>query len=110
MVNKQLAVTRVFGALADPTRRQIVERLSRANEVRVTSLAKPFRMSLPAFSKHLRVLERARLIERRREGRLHLIRSRPAGARAAQQWMTHYIAGWQSSFDALERLLERDKG
>jgi DNA-binding transcriptional ArsR family regulator len=65
-------------------------------------------MSLPAFSKHLRVLERARLIQRRREGRLHLIRARPAGAKEAQQWMTRYIAGWQSSFDALERLLEHD--
>lgn len=109
LVNKELAVDRVFGALADPTRRRIVERLSRTDEVRVTTLAQPFRMSLPAFSKHLRVLERARLIQRTRRGRLHLIRSRPEGAKGAQRWMAHYIAGWQSSFDTLERLLERDE-
>jgi DNA-binding transcriptional ArsR family regulator len=109
LVNKQQQVSQVFGALADPTRRRIVERLSRAGEVRVTTLAVPFRISLPAFSRHLRVLERAKLIQRRRNGRLHLIRSRPDGASLARRWMDHYIGGWKYSFDALERLLKKDE-
>jgi DNA-binding transcriptional ArsR family regulator len=98
-----------FAALADPTRRRIMERLSRHGESQVTALVKPFHMSWPALSRHLRVLEHARLVERRRQGRLHLIRARPAGVREAQQWLTYYIAGWESSFDKLAELLEQRK-
>jgi DNA-binding transcriptional ArsR family regulator len=98
----------VFAALADPTRRRIVEQLSRADEVRVTVLARPFRMSLPAFSRHLRLLEEARLIKRRCEGRLHLISARPAGLKGAQDWIAHYVAGWESSFDKLDELLKKE--
>jgi DNA-binding transcriptional ArsR family regulator len=68
VVNNRGRITVVFSALADPTRRGIIERLARVEEIRVTSLAKPFHISLSAFSRHLRVLERARLIRRRREG------------------------------------------
>lgn len=106
LVNNQL--TMVFSALADPTRRRIVAQLKQRGEVRVTALARPHRMSLPAFSRHLRVLERARLVERRRRGRLHLIRARPAGLKPAQQWLARYAAGWQFSFDRLDALLRVD--
>ena len=110
MVNNQRQVTQVFAALADPTRRRILAGLSSQGESRVTALARPFRISLPAVSRHLRVLERARLIQRRRDGREHLIRPRPEGLREAQQWIAHCVAGWEFSFDALDRLLENDQG
>jgi DNA-binding transcriptional ArsR family regulator len=109
VVNIPNRTTAVFAALADVTRRRIIERLSRRGELRVTTLAKPFRMSLPAFSRHLTVLEKARLIRRRRKGRLHLIRARAAGLLGVQKWIAHYVAGWDHSFDALDALLERDK-
>jgi DNA-binding transcriptional ArsR family regulator len=109
VVNNQRPITIVFSALADATRRRIIERLSRKGELRVTSLAKPFRMSLPAFSRHLTVLESARLIRRRRKGRLHLIRVRAAGLLGVQKWIAHYVAGWDHSFNALDQLIERDK-
>ena len=109
MVKHQERVTAVFAALADPTRRRLLERVSGAGESRVTDLARPFRMSLPAISRHLRVLERARLVERRRQGREHRIRANPAGIAEARRWMAHYVAGWEFSFDALDRLLQEEK-
>jgi DNA-binding transcriptional ArsR family regulator len=109
VVNNPDRKTIVFAALADVTRRRIIERLARRGELRVTTLAKPFRMSLPAFSRHLTVLERAQLIQRRRKGRLHLIRSRASGLLGVQKWIGHYVAGWEHSFDALDELIERDK-
>ena len=66
------------------------------------------RLPRPIRDRVLRVLERARLIERRREGRVHLIRARPAGLQPAQQWMAQCAAGWQFSFDTLESLLEKE--
>jgi DNA-binding transcriptional ArsR family regulator len=103
LVNPQKKITAVFAALADPTRRRILVRLARYGEGPVTALAKPFRVSLPAISRHLRVLEKARLIDRRREGRAHVIRVRAAGLKPAQEWMTQ-CAGWDFSFDALDEL------
>jgi DNA-binding transcriptional ArsR family regulator len=110
MVNSQAKITAIFAALADPTRRRILARLSSSGEGPVTALAKPFRVSLPAISRHLRVLEKARLIERRRAGRVHLIRFRAAGLKQAQDWMTHCAAGWDFSFDALDELLKNEPG
>jgi DNA-binding transcriptional ArsR family regulator len=109
VVNNEARVTAVFAALADPTRRRIVQRLSEQGETRVTGLAKPFRISLPAISRHLRVLERARLIERRRHGREHFIRPRPSGLEEARKWIAHYAQAWDSSFDVLDQLLETAK-
>ena len=109
MVNNQARVSAVFSALADPTRRRILVRLSRNGEGPVTDLAKPFRISLPAISRHLRVLEKARLIDRRREGRVHMIRARPAGFTEAKEWMIQCAAGWEHSFDALDALLKEEK-
>ncbi|HEY6330595.1 MAG TPA: metalloregulator ArsR/SmtB family transcription factor, partial [Blastocatellia bacterium] len=79
MVNNHDMVSAVFAALADPTRRRILARLSREGARPVTALAKPFRISLPAISRHLRVLRQARLIESRRKGRIHMIQARPEG-------------------------------
>jgi DNA-binding transcriptional ArsR family regulator len=106
VVNKQEKVSAVFAALADPTRRRIVQRLSQQGERRVTALAKPFRISLPAISRHLRVLENARLITRQRHGREHLIRSDTAGLEDARKWIAQCAAGWESGFDTLDQLLK----
>jgi DNA-binding transcriptional ArsR family regulator len=105
----QAHLTALFAALADPTRRRILQRLSEDGETRVTLLARPFRMSLPAISRHLRVLERARLIQRSRSGRLHLIRARAAGLREAREWIMRCAAQWDSQFDALDELLRSEK-
>jgi DNA-binding transcriptional ArsR family regulator len=110
MVNNQNRVTAIFAALSDPTRRRILVRLSHQGEGPVTALAKPFRVSLPAISRHLRVLEKARLIHRRRSGRVHLIRVRATGLKPAREWMTQCAAGWDFSFDRLEQLLAKPPG
>lgn len=94
--------------MADPKRRRILQTVASRPETSVSALSKPFRISPPAISRHLRVLEKARLIERRRHGREHLIRARPAGLNDAQQWMANCVAGWQFSFDALDNLLKKE--
>jgi DNA-binding transcriptional ArsR family regulator len=109
MVNNQKSITAIFSALADPTRRRILLRLSKSGEGPVAALAKPFRVSPPAISRHLRVLEKARLIDRRREGRIHVIRARTAGLKPAQDWMANFAARWAFSFDALDELLRKEK-
>jgi len=109
MVNNQKRVTAIFSALADPTRRRILVRLSANGEGAVTALAKPFRVSPPAISRHLRVLEKARLIDRRREGRVHVIRARAEGLKPAQDWMSHFATGWDFSFNMLDELLRKEQ-
>jgi DNA-binding transcriptional ArsR family regulator len=98
----------VFGALADPTRLAIVERLLSEGERTAGEIAEPFAMSKPAISKHLKVLEEAGLIERRVERQWRLCRIRPEGIRTIDEWMKRYRAFWEVSFDRLERLLETD--
>lgn len=109
MVNNDAKITAVFAALADPVRRRILAQLANGQEDPVTELARPFRISLPAISRHLRVLEKAHLIDRRRRGRTHLIRARAAGLKPAQDWITHCAAGWDFSFDALDELLKGEQ-
>jgi len=109
MVNNQRRVSAIFAALSDPTRRGILVRLSSDGEGPVTALAKPFRISLPAISRHLRVLENAELIGRRREGRSQVIRARSDGLRPAQDWMAQCAAGWDLSFDRLDALLTEEQ-
>ena len=108
LVNNQKQITATFAALADPTRRRILLEVSNKGETAVTTVAKPFRISLPAISRHLRVLENARLIDRRRQGRVHFIRARPSGLKQAQDWINRCAAAWQFSFDALDSLLEKE--
>jgi DNA-binding transcriptional ArsR family regulator len=97
----------VFGALADPTRRAIVARLAEG-PAKVTDLAAPFAMSLPAVSKHLKVLERAGLLARDRQGRVHHCRLDPARFDEAQAWIEQTRAFWEDRLDDLERYLEKD--
>ena len=95
-----------FAALADPTRRAILGRLSRG-ETSVMELAKPFKMSLPAISKHLKVLERAKLIVRSREAQWRPCRLHPEPLKDIAQWIEHYRRFWEESFDRLEVYLEQ---
>jgi DNA-binding transcriptional ArsR family regulator len=93
-----------FGALADPTRRAILARLARG-EAMVTELAEPFDVSLPAISKHLRVLESAGLLERKIDGRVHRCRLAAEPMRNAAAWIEKYRTFWETQFDALEKYL-----
>jgi DNA-binding transcriptional ArsR family regulator len=98
----------LFHALADPTRRGILELLAKS-ECRVTDLAKPFAISLPGVSKHLRVLESAGLIKREREGRVHRLSLEAERLREAADWIEQYRHFWDGQFDALSRYLERQR-
>ncbi len=93
-----------LAALADPTRRAIVERLQRG-EARVTELAEPFAMSLNAVSKHIRVLEQAKLVKRRRVWREHWVAFDPLPLIEAATWMDRQRAFWTERLDVLEQLL-----
>jgi DNA-binding transcriptional ArsR family regulator len=90
-----------FSALADPTRRAILARLT-AGEASVTELAGPFRMSMPAVSKHLKVLERAGLIARSREALWRPCRLEAGPLREVADWVDHYRRFWEESFDGLD--------
>lgn len=103
MVNSSPSLNRVFHALADPTRRALLARLSRG-EATVGELAAPFTTSLPAISKHLKVLERAGLLRRQIRGREHHCRLVPASLRPAGEWIIYYQRFWNERLDALEEL------
>ena len=98
----QLSVT--FAALADPTRRAILGRLARG-EATVTELAEPFEMSQPAISKHLRVLERAGLIERGRQAQWRPRRLKADPLRDVAEWVGRYRPHWEESFERLDAFL-----
>jgi DNA-binding transcriptional ArsR family regulator len=93
-----------FSALADPTRRAILARLA-SGEVSVTKLAEPFEMSMPAISKHLKVLERAGLIARGREAQWRPCRLEAGPLKDVSNWVEHYRRFWEESFDRLDEYL-----
>ncbi len=102
--NSSEQLTTVFLALADPTRRAILERLAHG-EASGTDLARPFSISVPAISKHLRVLEHADLILHRKEGRTHRFRLAAQPMKSAAAWLEHYRSFWEEQFDSLETYL-----
>jgi len=102
----QLSIT--FAALADPTRRAILARLA-SGQCSVTELAEPFEMSLPAVSKHLRVLERAGLIARGREAQWRPCRIEAAPLKEVAEWTERYREIWEKRFDSLETYLQQLK-
>lgn len=104
MLQDRLSAT--FAALADPTRRAILARLARG-ESSVTDLAEPFDMSLPAVSKHLKVLERAGLIARGREAQWRPCRIEPAALKPVDDWLEAYRRLWAERFDRLDRYLDK---
>lgn len=95
-------------ALADPKRRSILRRLARNGEARVTELAAPFDVSLNAVSKHIKLLERAGLVERSRVGREHILRFKPKPLEDVQQWIAKQTAFWQSSLEAMDEMLQQE--
>ena len=106
MPTDQLSST--FAALADPTRRAILARLA-AGECSVTELAQPFDMSLPAVSKHLRVLERAGLIARRRDAQFRPCRIEARPLKEVADWAEHYRHIWEERLDRLDEYLDKLK-
>jgi DNA-binding transcriptional ArsR family regulator len=97
---------RTFGALADPTRRRILAQLARGDEC-VTELARPHAMSLAAVSKHLIVLEKAGLVKRRRDGRVHSMRLEAKPMQEAQAWINRYREFWEGNLDRFEDYLNK---
>ncbi len=102
-------LSRTFAALADPTRRAILTRLS-SGEASVTELAEPFEMSLPAISKHLKVLEQVGLIKRGREAQWRPCRLDAHPLKDAADWLEHYRIFWEESLDRLEGYLKELQG
>ena len=104
MVKDNDILSTTFAALADPTRRAILAKLA-SGETSVTKLAEPFDMSLPAVSKHLKVLEHAGLIARGREAQWRPCRLQPAALKSIDDWLERYRRFWDESFDRLEQYL-----
>ena len=95
----------VFAALSDPTRRAILSRLTRG-EATVTQVAEPFETSLPAISRHIKVLEEAGLLARRKDGRTHHLRLVASPLKSAAQWLEQYQLFWESNLDSLDQFLQ----
>ncbi len=106
MVTSRGRLDHTFGALADPIRRAILSRLARGDAT-VGELARPFRVSRPAISKHLRVLERAGLVRRGREGRVSRCELNAVAMREAAAWVERYRAFWGGRLDALAQYVEQ---
>ncbi|MEM7585028.1 MAG: metalloregulator ArsR/SmtB family transcription factor [Acidobacteriota bacterium] len=98
-------LSRTLSAIADPTRRAILARLSRGPAT-VSEIAEPFEVSLPAISKHLKVLERAELIERRRQAQWRPCSLRPEPLKEAADWLERYRVHWEAQFQRLDQLLD----
>lgn len=99
-----------FGALSDATRRAILARLAEEGEATVGELAEPFEISRPAISKHLRVLERAGLVQRERDGRVSRCTLDASPMREAAEWVEQYRKFWEAQLDSLSRYFERERG
>ena len=95
----------IFHALSDATRRSILHGVAR-KEKTVGEIARPFRMSLAAVSKHLKVLERAKLIERRKEGSFQIVKLNAEALERAEHWISYYEQFWSRRLDALQELIE----
>jgi DNA-binding transcriptional ArsR family regulator len=100
------ALSLTFAALADPTRREMLARLAQGPAT-VKELAEPFEISMPAISKHLKVLERAGLIERGREAQWRPAQLQAAPLKEVSQWLERYRTNWEESFDRLDEYLRR---
>ena len=104
MNNPQL--DQIFGALSDATRRGMLAQLSQG-ETNITALAAPYKISQPAISKHVRVLEKAGLIKRTKRGREHVIQANPTAAEQARDWIDYYAQFWKEQFEDVEAYLKQ---
>ena len=105
MMTKDL--TSIFAALADPTRRAILEKLA-LGEASAGQLAEPFGISKPAISKHLKVLENANLIVRKKDAQWHRFQLQSDSLKLASDWIAHYRQFWEDQFDALAQYLNKN--
>jgi DNA-binding transcriptional ArsR family regulator len=105
VANQQAQLDRVFHALADPTRRAVLRRLSRGT-ASVSELAEPFEMALPSFLQHLKVLEGSELVRSRKDGRVRTYRLAPEPLRVAEGWMAAQRTLWERRLDQLDEFLE----
>ncbi|HKY94403.1 MAG TPA: metalloregulator ArsR/SmtB family transcription factor [Kiloniellales bacterium] len=105
MPNQSTALDRIYRALSDPTRRAVIQRLSRGPAT-VSEIAKPFRMSLPSVVQHLQVLEESGLIKTRKAGRVRTCRIVPKALISAEEWIAHQRALWEGRLDRLEAYLK----
>lgn len=105
MPNQSMQLNRVFQALADPTRRAVLERLGRG-PAPMSELAQPFRMALPSFSQHLDVLEDCGLVRSRKQGRVRTYQLSPQRLKAAETWMSRQRALWSRRLDQLDNYLD----
>lgn len=108
VVDRSSRLDLVFSALAHPARRAIIRQLS-GGERNLSELASPLRMTFPAATKHVRVLERAKLVHRRISGRQHLCRLSAAPLKEAMLWTEQFRRNWEMRFDALDSLLDQMK-
>jgi DNA-binding transcriptional ArsR family regulator len=107
MVNYSVDLNNTFSALSDPTRRAIISKLAKG-DMPIMELASPFDMSLPAVSKHIRVLEKAGLLIRRKQGRVHYCRLNAKPLRDAAKWLAFYQQFWDAKLDSLANFLEEN--
>ena len=105
MPNRSIELDRVFYALADPTRRAVLERLS-DRPAPVSELAQPFDMALPSFTQHLNVLEDCGLVRSRKTGRVRTYQIAPRPLKAAERWMVKHRAMWETRLDSLDNYLD----
>ena len=108
MPHHSLQLSRIFQALADPTRRAVLERLS-TGPAAVSDLARPFKMALPSFSQHLDVLESCGLVRSRKEGRVRTYQLEPKRLKLAEHWMEKQRAIWEKRLDQLDDYLDEMK-
>lgn len=108
MVEYTLNLDDVFGSLADPIRRDILNRIA-VKELTVSQIAEAYDVSLAAISKHLKVLEKAKLIIKRRQGKQQIVCLSPVAFKDASEYLKHYENLWNARFDALEEYLKEDE-
>jgi len=105
---ESVELDRIFHALADPTRRSILREIA-GKEMAVSQIAQPFRMSLAAVSKHLKVLERADLIARQKRGSFQFVQTNPMPMKQAHRWLCHYERFWNERLDQFEQYFKDKK-
>jgi len=104
MVEYTLSLDNIFGSLSDPIRRDILKRVMNA-ELNISEIALPYPVSLAAISKHLKILERAHLIIKRKQGKEHFVTVSPAALKQANDYLNEYTSLWEGRFDRLDAFL-----
>ncbi len=104
MVEQSLRLDFIFGSLADPTRRDILRRIAK-EEMSITEIAKPYKMTFAAISKHLKILEKAKLIAKKRQGKQQVVHLTPATINDAAEYLKEYEKIWNQRLDLLEKYL-----